>query len=239
MVNCKNCGAPLTLEDAYCPHCGTPNPEAQEHLKKLKDLDKKFQSTRIEVVDEVKKSKKGYGLLVILTMVLLANLFLIPIHEASYEIADRIIASKMSEKQIKQTMDVLLENGDYIELSVFAGKFPLPYKDYAPYNQLVYVSEAYERIVRDISDYCYGKELYNDPLLESCKKIKEFKTDMERYEKRNSYPETAQYLEDLDHELDLYLQATLSLSEEDIASIKDLSDTQLLVLVNERLNHEE
>ena len=38
MVNCKNCGAPLSLEDAVCPHCGTPNPEAQEHLKKLKDL---------------------------------------------------------------------------------------------------------------------------------------------------------------------------------------------------------
>ena len=34
MVNCKNCGAPLTLNDAFCPHCGTPNPEAQEHLKK-------------------------------------------------------------------------------------------------------------------------------------------------------------------------------------------------------------
>ena len=76
-------------------------------------------------------------------------------------------------------------------------------------------------------------------MLDSCKQIKEFKTEMQRYEKRNSYPETAVYLEDLDHELDLYLQATLSLTEEDIATIKDLSDAQLLVLVNERLNHEE
>ena len=111
MVNCKNCGAPLSLEDAVCPHCGTPNPEAQEHLKKLKDLDRKFQSARFEVVDEVKKSKKGYGLLVILVMILLANLFLIPVHSASYEIAERIIASRMSVKQIRDTMDTFLEDG--------------------------------------------------------------------------------------------------------------------------------
>ena len=239
MVNCKNCGAPLSLEDAVCPHCGTPNPEAQEHLKKLKDLDRKFQSTRFEVVDEVKKSKKGYGLLVILVMILLANLFLIPVHSASYEIAERIIASRMSVKQIRDTMDTFLEDGEYIELAVFARKFPLPYKDFASYNQIIYMAENYERVVRDISNYYYGKELYSDPLLDSCKQIKEFKTEMQRYEKRNSYPETAVYLEDLDHELDLYLQATLSLTEEDIATIKDLSDAQLLVLVNERLNHEE
>ena len=23
MVNCKNCGAPLSLEEAVCPHCGS------------------------------------------------------------------------------------------------------------------------------------------------------------------------------------------------------------------------
>ena len=43
MVNCKNCGAPLSLNDAFCPHCGTPNPEAQEHLRKLEALDQQFQ----------------------------------------------------------------------------------------------------------------------------------------------------------------------------------------------------
>ena len=39
MVNCKNCGAPLTLDSAFCPYCGTHNPEAQEHLEKLQQLD--------------------------------------------------------------------------------------------------------------------------------------------------------------------------------------------------------
>ena len=36
MVNCKNCGAPLSLDQATCPYCGTENREAIEHIKKLK-----------------------------------------------------------------------------------------------------------------------------------------------------------------------------------------------------------
>ena len=56
MVNCKNCGAPLSLEEAVCPHCGTPNPEAQEHLKKLAQLNSAFEQTQYEVVDEVKNT---------------------------------------------------------------------------------------------------------------------------------------------------------------------------------------
>ena len=47
MVNCKNCGAPLSLNDAFCPHCGTPNPEAQEHLKKLRQLDEQFENASL------------------------------------------------------------------------------------------------------------------------------------------------------------------------------------------------
>ena len=74
MVNCKKCGAPLSLNEAFCPYCGEPNLEAQEHLKKLQELDEQFQNTSREVAAEVKKSKKGYGILVILVMLLLANL---------------------------------------------------------------------------------------------------------------------------------------------------------------------
>ena len=73
MVNCKKCGAPLSLNDAYCPHCGTANPEAQEHLKKLQVLDAQVESAKQEVTAEVKKSKKGYGVLIILAMLLLAK----------------------------------------------------------------------------------------------------------------------------------------------------------------------
>ena len=111
MVNCRNCGAPLSLEEAVCPHCGTPNPEAQEHLKKLAQLDKDYRKTKLEVVSEVKKSKRGYGILVILVMLLLANLVMLVFHGASYSIADSIIASKMSDDEITATINELMNEG--------------------------------------------------------------------------------------------------------------------------------
>ena len=50
MVNCKKCGAPLSLNEAFCPYCGEPNLEAQEHLKKLQELD--------ELLEEIKKGSE-------------------------------------------------------------------------------------------------------------------------------------------------------------------------------------
>ena len=46
MLNCKNCGAPLSPEEAVCAYCGTPNPQAQESLRKQKALDKALQAYR-------------------------------------------------------------------------------------------------------------------------------------------------------------------------------------------------
>ena len=43
MVNCKKCGAPLSINEAVCPYCGEANPEAQAHLKKLRELDARFE----------------------------------------------------------------------------------------------------------------------------------------------------------------------------------------------------
>ena len=136
MVNCKKCGAPLSLNDAFCPYCGEANPEAQEHLKKLQELDEQFESASREVAAEVKYSKKGYGILVILVMFLLANLVIFVMHQMSYGIAERITAGKMPENEIKAQLDQFLEDGEYIELDLFMSKFSLSYRDYEDYSKI-------------------------------------------------------------------------------------------------------
>ena len=239
MVNCKNCGAPLTLEDAVCPHCGTPNPEAQEHLKKLAKLDRDYRRTKLEVADEVKKSKKGYGVLVILIMLLLANLVLIVFHGASYEIAEKIIASRMSDEQITATINQQMEEGEYIEMSIFMDRFYLPYSKYGDYSQLSFLANYYDRVVEQITNHLYMEDRYGDPLMNACEDVKDFKDEYVRLSKREMDPSVSLHVGKLNEEFDLYLKAYLKLNEEDIASIPDMSASQLLVLVNERMNHEE
>ncbi len=239
MVNCKNCGAPLTLEDAVCPHCGTPNPEAQEHLRKLAKLDRDFRKTKTEVAEEVRKSKSGYGVLVILVMVLLANLFMIPLHAATYDIAEKIVASKMGSAMIRETMDELLEEGEYIEMAVFNDKYQLSYQEYGDYNRIAFLAEYYNRLISNVTDYLYGKDPYNDPLVSACQNIKDFVSEYEYSGRYIDDRKMTKYIEDLNGEFEAYIRTYLKLTDEDIAEINDMSNSELLLRISERMAYEE
>ena len=227
MVNCKNCGAPLSLNDAFCPHCGTPNPEAQEHLRKLEALD-----------DEVRKSKKGYGVLVILVMLLLANLILIPFHMAGYEIAEKIQVSKIGDEEIRKKLDTFLENGDYAEMYLFTDKYNLPYQNYAEYNRIAYLGSYYVSLIENVTNYQYNQDNYSDPLVRACRNIIDFKTEYKQYLRWAEDDSFLPYAEQLKSDFDAAAKEYLKLTDEDLLEAEHMTDSALLVRVNERLNDE-
>lgn len=238
MVNCKNCGAPLTLNSAYCPYCGTHNPEAQEHLKKLQQLDAQFENASREVAAEVKKSKKGYGILLIIVMLLLANLVVFVLNFASYEIADRIIAGRMSDTRIKAKLDEFLEAGDYIELDLFMDKFSLSYSDYEDFHKISYLADYQNRMIDSMTQYLYGTDNYGDPLVRTCQAIVDYEDEYARLIKRDNSETVLFHMEKINTEVNGFLKNYLGLTDEDIAGIKDMNESSLLILVNERLRNE-
>lgn len=239
MVNCKNCCAPLSLEDAVCPHCGTPNPEAQEHLKKLAQLDKEFKKTKKEVVQEVSKTKKGYALLIILVMLMLANFGLFIVHAASYEIAESITAKSVDLDEIKANMNEYLENKEYTKFVVYYDRFETRYRDFEEYYPVYYAAYSYEGVMKSLSSYLYEKDSYTDQLVRTCQYIIDYEDDYNRQLKRDLSDFTRKHLTALNEEFELYIKTYLKLTDEDIATIKDLSSSQLLILINGRMNNEE
>ena len=235
MVNCKNCGAPLSLNDAFCPHCGTPNPEAQEHLKKLQQLDERFESASLEVAAEVKKSRKGYGILIILVMLLLANLVIFVMHGMTYDIAERVIASKMSESEIRAQLDEFLDEGEYIELELFMNKFSLSYRDYEDYSRIAYLAEYQNRMIDAMTQYLYGTDPYGDPLVRTCQTVVDYEEALASLRKRENSERLLLHMEKLNDEVNGFLKNYLGLTDEDIAGIRNMSYSSLLILVNERL----
>ena len=235
MVNCKNCGAPLSLNDAFCSHCGTPNPEAQEHLKKLQALDERFEDASREVAAEVKKSKSGYGILLILVMLLLANLVVFILHGRSYVIAERIIASKMSESEIKNRLDAFLEAGEYIEMDLFMRKFSLSYRDYEDYSKISYLADYQNRMIEAMTEYLYGTDSYGDPLVRTCQAVVDYEEELVRLRKSDNSERVLFHMEKLNAEVNGFLKNYLELTEEDIAGLADMNYSSLLILVNERL----
>ncbi|MBP5280476.1 MAG: zinc ribbon domain-containing protein [Erysipelotrichaceae bacterium] len=238
MVNCKNCGAPLSLNDAFCPHCGTPNPEAQEHLKKLAKLDRDYRKTRSEVITEVKKTKKGYGLLIVLIVLMLANLIIIPFYGASYEIADRINASRYSEEETRAKMDELLEKGEYEEFYLYFDRYNVKYDQYREYNTVAYLSSYYSTVLNYLSDYLYAKESYSDPLLRLCSAMKDYQDDYEHALKREENETALAYIRDINDRFTKVIKSCLHYTDEDIEKISTLSSSELVVLTTERMNNE-
>ncbi len=238
MVNCKKCGAPLSINEAFCPYCGEANPEAQEHLKKLRELDARFESASREVAAEVKKSRKGYGILVILVMLLLANTVIFGMHRMSYEIAERITAGRMTESEIKAHLDRLLEEGEYIELDLFMNRFSLSYRDYEDYSKISYLADCQNRMIEAVTRYLYGSDFYEDPLVNICRTVTDYEREYSSLIKRDNSESVRFHMEKINTEVNGFLRSCLGLTEEDIAGIKDLNESSLLILVNERLNDE-
>ena len=239
MVNCKNCGAPLSLDTPVCPHCGTPNPEAAEHLKKLAQLDKQYRKTRYEVEKEVRKTNKGYKLLIILIILMLANFLLIPVYGMSYDIADRINASKFSKEEIQTTMDELLEKGEYAEFYLYYDRYNLRYDEFRDYNQIAYLSSDYSNLCKHLSEFIYGTDSYYDPLVRVCQDIKDYSDSYKMYQRREMSDFTSGHIERLNSEFELLLKTYLHFTDDDIAMINDMSNSELVILTSGRLNNEE
>ena len=185
---------------------------------------------------EVKKSKKGYGVLIILAMLLLANLVALILHDASYEIADRIIASRKSDAVIKATMDELLDEGEYIEFEIFADKYSLSYREYREYLNIEYLAREYKDAVDNMTRYLYAVDPYDDPLIKVCEDVVDFKAEFRSLLRRDLEPRTAFHVDRLESEMNAFLKEYLNLTDEDIKGLDDMNSSALLILVNERLS---
>ena len=238
MVNCKKCGAPLSLNEAFCPYCGEANPEAQEHLKKLRELDEQFEIASQEVTAEVKKSKTGYGILITLVMLLFANLLIFGMHQMSYDITRQIIAGRMTEREIKAQLDQFLEEGKYIELDLFINKFSLSYRDYEDYSGISCLAVYQNRMIEAMTQYLYRKDSYADPLVKTCQAIIDYENEYASLKRSDNSEIVRFHMDKINTEVNGFLRNYLRLTEEDIAGIKDLNESSLLILVNERLKNE-
>lgn len=239
MVNCKNCGAPLSLNDLKCPYCGTENKEAIEHLKKLKSLEKGYRKAQKEVSEEVQRSKRSYGPLIVLVIVLLANLLLLPFHSGSYEIAEKINVNKYSKEEITAKLDQLLEERKYAEFYAFIDHYDLRYSDFSDYYPVFNLATHYVYMCEYMTDYLYNADYYTDPLVKTCEQIKEYRDEHKYSVKWIDSERIRKYVEEIDGEYERFLKTFLNFTDEDIASIEEMSDAELVVLAIGRLNNEE
>lgn len=249
-MKCENCGGSLSLEAAYCPHCGTVNKHAQQHVKDMNRYHGEFKATQRHVYAVVKNYAGISVRAAIIAGLLILTVALGIVASMDYDIKRGIMKGRAERnwEEYSAHLDQLILEEDYIALSAFAQEnyidaYESPYEKYVSvlraadqYTYLydtilsVYAQIQKEEQWEDTSTYAkrLGEQLnyFYDAL------------DMERY----SYYQGADSqsnqaaLERMEETATVLLQAYCGLTPEDGAELKDLTPAKRMVLLEERLS---
>ncbi len=166
-MKCKNCGAELGLEDAYCRYCGAPNEFAQKHIKDMQTYQRSYEQTE-RSVHRTTKAFAGTAIraviLSILIVVALSGVFLIR-HTYSVDYVYRQFVRDKNHKAISATLDSYLADRDYLKFYGVCSYYGIhSYNDegvYEKYNQMVRLTEIYQAVVDDLRRIATPSEYAN------------------------------------------------------------------------------
>ncbi|MCR4778691.1 MAG: zinc ribbon domain-containing protein [Lachnospiraceae bacterium] len=240
-MKCKKCGANLDIDHAFCPYCGAKNPVAKKHREDMKRFAKDYADTRKEVIDNTKKfNNKTFLITVIsITFVLVAILVLLNVfgEKVKYNI-ERNRHIKNSAKYVGQ-VEELIEKEDYLGLADLKKKYGLRGYDtpLEKYNDTMRACEIYSDIFRYTLEALYDKEPSS---IADSGSISEYTKMLYRLNdninEEDSY--SKEKISKVIKELNLMFKTFLGLSDETIEGLKDLTDAQRAMVIEEALNSE-
>ena len=156
MMKCKYCGGNLTLEQAYCPHCGRPNEEAEQHVKDMEHYKSNFEDTKSDVYEVAEKNTEIMSHTVIITVliILCVAVFIIASHSWSIHRGLMQFDAKIRQTRYIKQMEQYLEDEDYIGFSAFCDKHYIrsygSNNNYDDYYLLIEASGDYRYIYEEL-----------------------------------------------------------------------------------------
>ena len=145
MMKCKYCGGNLTLEQAYCPHCGRPNEEAQQHVKDMEHYKSNFEDTKSDVYKVTEKNTEIMSHTVIITVLVILCVVVFVVSARSWSIHRGLLQfdSRIRQSSYMKQMEQYLEDEDYIGLSAFCDRHYIrPYSSNNSYEKYQLLMEA-------------------------------------------------------------------------------------------------
>lgn len=246
MMKCKYCGGNLTLEQAYCPHCGRPNEEAQQHVKDMEHYKSNFEDTKSDVYEVAQKNTEIMSHTVIITVlvILCALVFVVTvnswgIHRGLVQLDSKIQHSKY-EKQLEQ----YLADEDYLGFSAFCNRHYIrAYDDgYEEYRLLVQTSSdysyAYQLLMRAVTSE-YPDQLANEisQLTDSYERIERVLHPTEEYAKKQLQEldeEKQQAIVRMEENLKVLYRTYFGMTEEKAENFGQMSKAQKTVFLEEK-----
>lgn len=245
-MKCKYCGADVTLDDHFCPHCGRAVEQAQRHREEMKQYEAEFEQTKKAALDRISVTSGGgtaVGIRLALICALIAALIWMTVSLDPYMLNERRekrAAAKNHDAYTEQ-METYLGDRDYVAFSVFCDTHKLDYNDdFKEYRYIIYEASYFKNIYRGLLEAAYAdtgsQNLYYAG--ELSRYLNDFyeQASSDNYKYAENVQRTGEVYEEMEEELGVLLRRYLKLSDEEAASLKELSKSRRTVLIEQALD---
>ncbi len=236
-MNCKKCGAPLTLTQKFCDNCGAPNEEASKHIEDMERYGRTFYKTKQEVENNSKWFFEYIVPITVLVIALVASAFFMYASNSllAYKIADNKSRNyvKDNEEEVQAELREMLKNGEYQEVlrASYHDRRLKNDDEYSSWSGFYEVAEDYYLIRDSVISYC--DDNVNDTYLkdDAISSITESIIDMYHYTTYNNCEESKEYINDLINNAESILKVYCNLTDEQISRITQMDKTSVLALI--------
>lgn len=157
-MNCAHCGAPVTLEEKYCPHCGQPNIQAVRHSEDMAHYRNEFENTRRGVHGTLRAYKGITARLILFIIALVTTIVTFGMWNSAYSIhRSRMYKyAKAHSAEVMAQIDQYISHKDYVSLAAYADNYALDRYSYGDddvfdvYYPVVQISRSYANVYHDV-----------------------------------------------------------------------------------------
>lgn len=248
-MKCEKCGSNISINDKYCPNCGTRNDYGAKHVDAMKRFEKRFSDTEKDV-----RNRSGWFIKYITPMIVFVIslavliLFLVLFADSGYGYAEKKIQNynKKHAQEIDDKLTGLMDEGEFSQiymLEYIAEQKPADdSSEYgngwnAYYNALNNYCMMKKNI---ISWYVSGDDYYGESKVSTAARaINEFYVNISEKRYYSPASESVGYINDIKVELENFLRAYCGFTDEDIEQLPRKDTTGIVSLLTRRMMYDE
>ena len=239
-MKCQSCGANLQIDNAFCPYCGAVNPVASKHREDMKKYANDYKKTKEEVVRNTRRfNKKTFRITAI--AVTIAAIAGILIFSAVCESAGRSMYRSRREKNASQYFEeviTLIDECDYIKLDVLArtkGVKSSSDKSMREYYSAEALATQYSTVFTEVMRCLTDTDITQSEMSTLGGDIFRF---YKAIKQDDGYDNATvdKFFANAERDMGLLLSTYLGLSDEEVSSLRDMTEGQICVLVEEAYN---
>lgn len=248
-MTCKHCGAQISIEDQYCPHCGTRNQEAAKHAADMQKYDREFKETKRQVLLRTGRLGKLTGKMIAVCLLVVCNLIVFAGHAFRYELEDMLTGMEVNarSKEHVENLESMEADREYLELGEYYQRNWLYYGealkiyDYTA-SACQYYTRLYESLMSLVDKDAAVSYTTEDSNLETAADQITYLYETEAMLEEGSEwvlqrcpKEQQEVIYQIIDQSEVLLKSMLNLTEEEIAGLPEMEKTEILLLLGRKV----